>query len=320
MRAMTTTTNAGALRRAALLFGLTASLLAADAAIATTSAHAQELQVTGPLAGAPAIRRMRLYRKGRLRLTPQFSFTLQDDYQRTMLAGIQVGYHFTDWIGVSGLFSFGVAGIENNLTDQITSNGITTDANRLSLPSNSGFGDQIAELSYVAALQADFIPLRGKIALFQRLFLNADFHVFVGVAIAGIEERANIEYQDTALPAVGPIPDNGACDDPSEFSGQRRTDAINCLQASQSQRSSRIAVAPTFGAGITLYATDFLGIDLSWRGMPLAWNTSGTDESGDRRGDFPDEEIDSDDRFFTLVHMFTVGVAVHLPLRPTVTE
>ncbi|MEO0326100.1 MAG: hypothetical protein AAF447_24335, partial [Myxococcota bacterium] len=134
---MKNTNPTGALRRVALLLALTASLLGLDAGLAVHTAHAQELQVTGPLAGAPAIRRMRLYRKGRLRLTPQFSFTLQDDYQRTMLAGIQVGYHFTDWIGVSGLFSFGVAGIENNLTDQITQNGVTTDANRLSLPTNS---------------------------------------------------------------------------------------------------------------------------------------------------------------------------------------
>ncbi|MEM1417363.1 MAG: hypothetical protein AAGH15_20865 [Myxococcota bacterium] len=314
------TTMNTTMRRLALLLTLAAAFTGVDAGLAAPKAHAQELQVTGPLAGAPAIRRMRLYREGRVRLTPQFAFTLQDDYQRTMLVGLQAGYHFKDWIGVSGLFSYGVAGIENNLTDEITAVGVTTDANRLSMPTNEDFPNQIADLQYVAALQADFIPLRGKIALFQRLFLNADFHIFLGVAFAGVEERANIRVENNV--GLGATPTNGVCNSPTNANNtpQERSDAISCLESSQNARSSRIAIAPTFGAGITLYANDFLGIDLSWRGMPFAWNTSGTDESGDPRGNFPDDAIDEDDRFFTLVHMFSVGVAVHLPIQPTVTE
>ncbi|MEM9074196.1 MAG: hypothetical protein AAGE52_37230, partial [Myxococcota bacterium] len=70
---------------------LTIASLAMD--VGTPSkAHAQEIQITGPLAGQPAVRRMRLYRQGRLKLEPNFSFTLQDEFQRTLIVGLHAGF------------------------------------------------------------------------------------------------------------------------------------------------------------------------------------------------------------------------------------
>ena len=48
-----------------------------------SSAEAQEIQLTGPLAGAPAVRKLRLHREGRFEVTPNVSFTLLDEYNRT---------------------------------------------------------------------------------------------------------------------------------------------------------------------------------------------------------------------------------------------
>src|SRR5687768_3142117 len=47
---------------------------------APSSASAQEIQLTGPLKGAPAVRQLRLYREGRLEIAPTVSFTLLDEY------------------------------------------------------------------------------------------------------------------------------------------------------------------------------------------------------------------------------------------------
>ena len=80
--------------------GLVASLVAMDAALPASQASAQEVQITGPLAGAPAVRRMRLYREGRILIEPNFSFTLQDEFARSLIAGAHIGYYFTDWLGV----------------------------------------------------------------------------------------------------------------------------------------------------------------------------------------------------------------------------
>ncbi|MCB9611429.1 MAG: hypothetical protein H6722_03145 [Sandaracinus sp.] len=283
---------------------LVASLVAMDAALPASQASAQEVQITGPLAGAPAVRRMRLYRKGRFLLEPNFSFTIQDEFARSLIAGAHLGFYFTDWLGVGVWGGYNVASLDTGLTDEIRRGGVTTDRNRLSLPSNENFGDQIANMTYVAALQLEFIPLRGKLALFQKLFVDTDFHIFLGVAMVGVEERA-----DVALTSAG-----------SSISTQCAVNDEGCLLGSQTARSSRLAIAPTFGAGLTMMFNDFVGLNFDWRGMPFSWNTSGTDESGDDDGDFPDGEIDSDDRFFKFNQMVQIGVVIYLPTDPTITD
>src|SRR5690554_1092234 len=70
-------------------------------------AEAQEIHVTGPLAGAPAVRKLRLYRKGRVEVAPHASFTLLDEYQRHIMPGLKLNYHFTDWLGVGIWGAFG---------------------------------------------------------------------------------------------------------------------------------------------------------------------------------------------------------------------
>ena len=46
------------------------------------------------------------------------------------------------------------------------------------------------------------------------------------------------------------------------------------------------------------------------------WNTSGTDESGDSKGDFPDDQINDKDRLSHFNHMLTLGFAFYLPTEP----
>lgn len=286
---------------------LSAAVLAGSV-LEPSSAHAQEIQITGPLAGQPAVRRMRLYRKGRVLLEPNFSFTLQDEFQRTLIGGLHLGYYFTDWIGVGVWGGYGFVSLDTDLTNQIESQGVTTDRNRLSLPSAAGFDKQVANMTWMAALQLEFIPLRGKLAIFEKLFVDTDLYIFLGLAFVGVEERSDV----TTVMMGGDItycnPTSGA-------------DAYgDCLLDSQDDRTSRVAIAPTFGLGLSMMFNDFIGLNLNWRGMPFSWNTSGTDESGDPDGNFPDGTIDSDDRFFKLQHMFQVGLMVYLPTGPEITD
>ena len=65
-----------------------ASLAVGGVAVgAASAADAQEIQLTGPLKGAPAVRHLRLYREGRFEIAPTVSFTLLDEYRRTILVG-----------------------------------------------------------------------------------------------------------------------------------------------------------------------------------------------------------------------------------------
>lgn len=262
-------------------------------------ASAQEVQITGPLAGAPAVRRLRIYRKGRFEITPQAAFTLTDEYSRTIGFGASATYHFTDWLGLGVWGFFAPIHIDTALTDQIAQLGQTAASNRLSLPSREGFPDQIGTINWGAALQVVFIPLRGKLSLFQKLFIDADFFVTAGAAFIGLEERA-----DTAP---------GLCD----------VDPTNCL-LSQTDRASRVAVTGTFSVGLRLHANEWMALNIEWRALPFSWDTAGQDVDGavDLNGDsgFADGVVDSGDHAFHFNHMFILGWTFYLPLKATISE
>ncbi|MEM7515975.1 MAG: hypothetical protein AAF368_03495, partial [Planctomycetota bacterium] len=276
-------------------FSYLRSLLATALVLAglsfTQSARAQEVQVTGPLAGAPAVRNMRLYRQGRFLLEPNFSFGLQAEFKRPLMAGAHLGYYFTDYLGLGVWGAFSVANLNTGLTDEIQEGGVTTSRNRLSLPSRADFDEQVGTIDWAAAVQLEFSPLRGKLSIFEKLFIDTDLYIFAGVALAGVEERSDVnglECDGTNFD-VG----SGSCD--TGFNG------------SQLARSSRVAIAPTFGVGFSMYFNNFVGLNLNWRAMPFSWNASGWDDSNSEDGvDFGDGQINSDDRFLQLNHLFTL--------------
>jgi outer membrane beta-barrel protein len=290
-------------------------LASAGVVLDAPTAEAQEVQVTGPLAGAPAVRHMRIYRDGRFQVQPSFGLTINDEFAQSTFAGVQLAYHFTDWLGISAFFHYDVYSNDTGITDQVVKRGVVTDRNRLSLPSAGGFSDQIGRITYLSGVQATFIPLRGKLSLFQALFVDTDFYIFGGAAFAGVEERANVAA--------------GVCSG-AQFELLQQQDPATAdarCRASQTARASRMAIAPTFGVGLSLYFTDYLAMTLEYRAFPFRWNTSGTDEGGlnekrqpDKRGEFPDQKIDDADRSFQFNQMFTLGFAFYLPVHGEVTE
>jgi outer membrane beta-barrel protein len=281
-------------------------MLAAGLSGAPTVA-AQDVQVTGPLAGAPAVRKMRIYRDGRFELRPQLAATMNDEFSRSMQVGAQIGYHLTDWLGIHAFFNYSVVKIDTSLTDQIGEKGITTDFNRLNLPNKKNFKDQIGKIDYLAGAQATFIPLRGKLAMFQALFVDTDFYLFAGAAFAGVTERKD-------------VPNGSICDPVNGAVSQA------CFQ-SQTAPASRMAIAPTFGGGLSMFFNDFVAMTLEYRAFPFAWNTSGTDEGGlskgrtqDSSGAFPDKQIDKDDRLFHFNQQVVVGCAFYFPTKAVITD
>jgi outer membrane beta-barrel protein len=273
----------------------------------SNKAEAQEVQITGPLAGAPAVRHGRIYRDGRFQLQPTFGVTINDEFARSLLAGLQIGYHFTDWLGLQAFFNYNTYALPTDLTDQIGKIGQSTEFNRLSLPSKEKFKRQIGQLQYMAGVQATFIPLRGKLALFQALFVDTDFYIFAGAAFVGVQERPDVKTTICKK-------------------GEMNYNLQSCI-GTQKNSATRMAIAPTFGVGLSLYFTDYLAMTLEYRAFPFRYNTSGTDEGGlnkqrkaDTGGEFPDGKITSADRTFQFNQMFGLGFAFYLPAKAKITE
>lgn len=272
----------------------------------TSSAHAQEVQITGPLAGAPAVRHMRQYRVDRINLIPGVGYTLQDEFARSLFVGLEANYHFLDWLGIGIWGGYAAGQIDTDLTSQIDRYGQVTDRNRLSIPLAENFNEQIGRILWGVSAHLIFIPLRGKLSLFQAVFIDTDLYVILGAAIFGLEERS------------ATVDDGGnrftGCD--SAPSGRSEQGCID----TQLARSGRITPAPMLGLGLSLYANSWFGIALEWRAFPFSWNPSGTDEAGSPRGSFPDGQIDGSDSRTTFNHMFNFGLIFNLPPDQAVTD
>ena len=136
-------------------------------AFASSNAQAQEVQITGPLAGAPAVRHMRLYRVNRFNVMPSIGYTLQDEFARSLFVDLEANYHFLDWLGVGIWGGYNVAQIDTDLTSQVQNFAQVTDRNRLSVPSAANFSRQIGRIQWGVSAHLIFVPLRGKLSLFQ---------------------------------------------------------------------------------------------------------------------------------------------------------
>jgi hypothetical protein len=266
------------------------------------AARAQEVQVEGPLAGAPAVIGLRVYRQMRFQIQLHATMTLEDEFSRAILPGGQLMFHPTDWLGIGVWGGFAAGNIDSALTDEVKAKGQTNSVNVLSLPNANQFPKQIGRINWIAAPEVQFIPLRGKLGIFEKLFVDTDFYVFGGVGFAGVKERADVSAGVS-----------DGCRNRGDLAAQ-----IDCFDDTQTLRASRVAIAPTFGAGLSLYIADFLAMTLEWRALPFSWNTAGTDEAGDPRGDFPDSQIDSKDHLSHFNHMFTLGFAFYLPTTPKI--
>jgi hypothetical protein len=270
----------------------------------TEKAEAQEILLTGPLAGAPAVRKQKLYRKGRFEIAPTVSFTLLDEYQRQILIGGRLQYNITDWLAIGAWGASGSVGkITTGLSEDIQStnktrradaatkaaSGQTPSTNTQLTARNLGpdFTKQLGTLDWVLAPQITLVPFRGKIALFQSVYADTDLYVFGGPAFVGVKER-------------------GDC-------GGGATVAT-CTSDDSFKLKSRTAIAPTFGVGLSFYINKFMSFGFEWRGLPFARNTGGIDNrGGGPNNDFPDYKIDAADREFKFNQMLTLSLGFNLP-------
>lgn len=283
------------------------SLVAGALAFALVSgaakpAAAQEIQITGPLAGAPAVKHLRLRREGRFEVAPSASFTLLDEYKRTILAGGRLQYNIKDWVGIGVWGAFGAVKISTDLSDQIdttaTRNSRTASNVAGEKPGTGAFQKQVSEIGWVAAPQIQLVPFRGKLSLFQNIFVDTDAYFHIGAAFVGLNERG----------------DCGAAGQPL------------CTDQKSFALVSRTAIAPTFGLGLNFYTGDFISIGVEYRALPFSWNRGGFDSRGaGPNGKYPNglsgtPIVNSDDRTFKFNQMITVAVGFSLPTKPHISE
>lgn len=283
----------------------------------SVSASAQEIQLTGPLAGAPATRNLRLHRAGRFEVALTGSFSLLDQYLRTAMPGAMLTYHITDWIGFGVWGGYGFqyqTGLADELQEKaVTARGCaakpTTKACQLTavnLTRGNLSKDQLGHIQWIAAPQIVGIPFRGKISLFGLTSVDTDVDIFAGAAFIGMRERAPCgkDADGAAIKLDASGAGGGPCANQASFS-----------------LASRIAVAPTFGLGLNFYPTGFFGLGFEFRAMPFSWNTGGFDNyGGGNNKDSFDFNVNSDDREFHFTTMVSVQAKFAFPINIKTSE
>ena len=326
-------------RRAFHLHCAAAFAVAALTTAAPETANAQEILLTGPLAGAPSVRKQRLYRDGRFEIAPTVSFTLLDEYERLIMVGARLNYNITDWlaVGVWGSFSPEFLKVTTSLSDEIQSvNGerraaSTALAQTLGPSSDEAnldawergtfdhrltennvgndFTDQVGTLNWIVAPQITIVPFRGKIGIFESIYVDTDFHIFAGPALVSLTERETCAS-------------SGQDGEPSCSSAQALPGADPVYQVPGEltfATESRQEISVTFGLGFQFYFADWGALGVEWRALPVARNTGGFDIRG-VNGEFPDLAITEDDRELKFNNMISVSLGISLPFATKVSE
>jgi outer membrane beta-barrel protein len=287
-----------------------AYVLAAGLVVCTASksASAQEVVVTGPLAGAPAAHRLRLYREGRFEIQPNATFSLLDEFKREIFVGATLNYNLSESFALGVWGSFGVAKMNTALTEHIQdridgrncqavnalpvaeaekdSNYLDCRLTKVNL--GNKFSQQLGTVDWIAVPQITFTPFRGKIAFFQSLFVDTDLHFFAGPAFVGLSERKDCSV-DTC---------------PNSFT-----------------TASRTTITGAFGLGLSFFTHKWGALVIDWRGIPFNRNVGGFDTAGSGPNkNFPDNKISSDDRQFRFNQFVSIGYSMFLPFQNRVSE
>jgi outer membrane beta-barrel protein len=270
---------------------------------ASKTASAQEVVVTGPLAGAPAAHKLRLYREGRFEFQPNVTFSLLDEYQRNIMFGATLNYNISDSFALGVWGTFGALKLDTALSDhvqtQITERACSGDTTTESLDCrltsvNLGqkFSKQVGKIAWIAVPEFTFTPFRGKIAFFQSLFADTDLHFFAGPAFVGLKERQECMNATTC----------------------------NAVQAGTAE-ASRMTITGAFGLGLSFFTHKWGALAVDWRAIPFSRNLGGFDTAGSGPNKaFPDGHITSDDRHFRFNQFVTVGYSIFLPFENRISE
>ncbi|MDD5307943.1 MAG: hypothetical protein PHU25_11535 [Deltaproteobacteria bacterium] len=298
--------------------------------LATERVHAQEILLEGPLAGAPAVRKLVLYREMRFSVGPQFAYTILNDYMHNFLLGGRIEFNIFDWLAI-GAVGYYAVNVTTSLTDHITSStdigGSPTSPAESNYPSYTGSGNfekQVALLKGMYLGQVSLIPLRGKVSIFEKLFMAIDGYIFLGGGAVQYEER-----QACKKDGCGSWPDN----------------------ILEPKRVSQFGGTFTAGVGFMTFFNEWLAVNVEYRLTPFKWNAGGTDEAGQSGtqwtctgtggrpcskneddpnnkwttttksgGDYPDGNIDSNDQTWNMNQSIAIGAIFYFPLEPSIAD
>jgi outer membrane beta-barrel protein len=256
------------------------------------AAHAER---RNPLAGQPAVRRRLQMRKLRFEVTPQFVTSINQDYKHAFGPGLNLQFHFTDWlaVGVQGVYTVNAnTALEDRVRGQLT---IEDQAKPETIyqygkvqPTQQIHDQHVLGINAIFSAYAQITPFYGKIAFFSALFVNYDLYVNGGIGFVNYVQKG----------CCRTIPDNPPKDAPA-----------GSLPDPNLQDGSQFAglkIGGQIGVGAHIYFNEWFGLQFELRDYIVGANPGGLDVDGNRVLNSKDEGPQNN-------IFFGVGVTFMLP-------
>lgn len=241
-------------------------------------AHAQR---RSPLADAPAIRKRVELRDTRLEFGVGAGSTINQTFYHGVLVNAHLGFHFNDWLSVSGIGAFNVTtlatGFHDELHNSLTGGGGDMD---FRAPSAAAADASMNKINALFGGQLEVTAFAGKFAALGALFAHYDFYVFGGGV--GVNLAAANSTSAPACTATHSVGNDSGC------------------------TVTGLKVGGTFGAGFHSFFNNFLALNVELRDVMIKDNPAGRDVNGDRSSD-------NQDLTWTSHLMATIGLALYLP-------
>lgn len=257
--------------------------------IPAVSQAAQERK--SPLADAPAIRKRLELRSMRGELGVGTMQTLNQDFYNALLVDVKAGFHFTDWLALTGSFGFNLTpnwrtSFNNKLHSTLASSchdpnttGTCDGQNSNPTPENDKTPTQAQaaaaqnRIQWIGMAQLEFAPITGKFSLFSKIFMNYDFYLLGGGAFVNLMKKGNVDTSNC---------DGDICGPPGYM-----------------KPVTGMKFAYNFGVGMHAFANNFFALNLELRDLLYKNNAAG-------RAITSRKEKPSDDQVWT--HNWLVGL------------
>ncbi len=308
-----------------------AATLAAAVTLLPDTAQAKR---KSPLEGKPVVVRKLELHKLRFGITPFVGMSLSQAFVHKGYAGARLHFDFTDWIGVKGMFAYGVinkpAKLLRGLVGEGDSSGTLPVGDPAGQPGNEtaapirnqndlnnpaplrhDFQAGLTRNNWLASFDVVFTPFSGKLGLFSGIFTEYDLYLFGGLGLGSFGRQfpnakstndllGNLDVKDPKAASYCRPP--GAAGDPNPDVN------AECF-LHPVKADTGIKVGPSFGGGIHVFLADWASINVDVQDIMTLNNPAGLNST---TTEVP-PRVDKKDANWNHNVMMSLGVTFYLP-------
>lgn len=323
----------------------TLTILAASlAALITLLPDTAQAKRKSPLEGKPVVVRKLELRKLRVGITPFVGMSLSQPFVHKGYVGGKLHFDITDWIGLRGMFAYGVLNFDAKLLKGLGRPGddpgstslpegipANTPENMSAVPvrADSDFNNPaplahdfhagLTRNSFLSSVDIVFTPFSGKLGLFSGIFTEYDLYLFGGLGLAGFK-RHYPNVKSTADALKGTIdPMTGQ---PADLNTSNPGSAEYCRPTADATADvnrecflhpvvpdAGIKVGASFGGGFHVFLADWAAVNLDVQDILVKNNPTGLNVT---TTEVP-PVVDKKDKNWNHNVMMTLGVTFYFP-------